>query len=294
MKKTLFIITALAALSLASCKKEEKTETIKEISDIRFEVAQPGTKAVKSNWEKGDEIMILFYEKMEVGQQAKLRYDGSVWQVVQKPKNLSYAPGTNVDTYEALHYPGEMVYNGQDDDWQKIMNYHAGIVLWQNRGKRFDVSSEGVINLGTITLESMNNKVFQVVVPGITAEENYSLSVTCNGSYITAENNTGYEANSYVYKCWPYFDKILTYGGGFHPIYGVKNPDGVEFLFCLLRTPTEAATSPYKYVFALSDGTQLYYYTIENTSPKTIAEKSAIKLPPFDGKGAQTYWKTTL
>ena len=84
MKKTLFIITALAALSLASCKKEEKTETIKEISDIRFEVAQPGTKAVKSNWEKGDEIMILFYEKMEVGQQAKLRYDGSVWQVVQK------------------------------------------------------------------------------------------------------------------------------------------------------------------------------------------------------------------
>ena len=116
MKKTLFIITALAALSLASCKKEEKTETIKEISDIRFEVAQPDTKAVKSNWEEGDEIMILFYEKMEVGQQAKLRYDGSVWQVVQKPKNLSYAPGTNVDTYEALHYPGEMVYNGQDDD----------------------------------------------------------------------------------------------------------------------------------------------------------------------------------
>ncbi len=60
------------------------------------------------------------------------------------------------------------------------------------------------------------------------------------------------------------------------------------------RYALEAATSPYKYVFALSDGTQLYYYTIENTSPKTIAEKSAIKLPPFDGKGAQTYWKTTL
>lgn len=55
----------------------------------------------------------------------------------------------------------------------------------------------------------------------------------------------------------------------------------------------EAAASKYKYVFALSDGTQLYYYTKDNTYTNDIANKHT-KLPLFDGKGAKINWKTTL
>ena len=110
MKKTLTLIAALAALALSSCKKEEKTNVVvKEISDIIFTVASPDTKALKSNWETGDEIMIFFRGKTDVGQQAKIRYNGSTWQLVQKPSNLSYAPGTSVERYYAIHYPGEIV-----------------------------------------------------------------------------------------------------------------------------------------------------------------------------------------
>ena len=293
MKKTL---TLIAALALSSCKKEEKTNVVvKEISDVTFTVASPDTKAVKTAWAAGDEIMIFFYDKVEVGQQAKLRYDGSVWKLVQKPNGLSYAPGTNVGWYSAIHYPGEIVYNGQNDDYKKIMNYRAGVVLWKNNN-RFNVNSEGVIELGTISLTKMGNKTFQVVVPWISAEDNYTLSVTCNGQVVSAERNYGDYSISYGEKYYPFPNGGLTYGGGVYlNTYGVENASGTEFYFWLCSTtPSAAATSKYKYVFALSDGTQLYYYTIAKTSDKTIADKSAIKLPRFDGKTTNTHWKTTL
>ena len=296
MKKTLTLIAALAALALSSCKKEEKTNVVvKEISDVTFTVASPDTKALKSNWEAGDEIMIFFRDKTDVGQQAKIRYNGSIWQLVQKPSNLSYAPGTNVGRYSAIHYPGEIVYNGQNDDYEKIMNYRAGVVLYKNNDY-FNVSNEGVIELGTISLTKMGNKTFQVVVPWISAEDNYTLSVTCNGQVRSAERNYGDYSNSYGGKNYPYPDSDggLTYGGGMDNTYGVENASGTEFYFWLYSDPSAAATSKYKYVFALSDGTQLYYYTIPKGSSKTIADKSAIKLPRFDGKTTNTHWKTTL
>ena len=297
MKKTLTLIAALAALALSSCKKEEKTNVVvKEISDVTFTVASPDTKALKSGWEAGDEIMIFFRDKTDVGQQAKIRYDGSTWQLVQKPSNLSYEPGTSVERYYAIHYPGEIVYNGQNDDCKKIMNYRAGVVLYKNNNY-FNVSNEGVIELGTISLTKMGNKTFQVVVPWISAEDNYTLSVTCNGQVSSAERNYGDYSNSYVEKYFPYPNShgVLTYGGGINNTYGVENASGTEFYFWLRSTtPSAAATSKYKYVFALSDGTQLYYYTIPKDSPKTIADKSAIKLPRFDGKTTKTHWKTTL
>ena len=297
MKKTFLIVSAFAALFLAACNKIEKTEEAKEITDITFTVASPDTKAVKTAWAAGDEIMIFFEGKVEVGQQAKLRYDGSVWELVQKPSGLSYTPGTGVGFYYSIHYPGSIVYNGQDDDRKKIMNYRAGIVLEnEDDNVKFNVSTEGVIELGTISLKKLVSKAFQVVVPGISEGDNYTLSVTCDGIVTDAEDNRGTVSNSYGTKYYPYPNDYgaITFGGGFDNVYGISNPDGVEFFFTLRENPSGAATSAYKYVFALSDGTHLYYYTIAKTSTKTIADKSAIKLPAFDGKTTKTHWKTTL
>ena len=143
MKKTFLIVSAFAALFLAACNKIEKREEAKEITDITFTVASPDTKAVKTAWAAGDEIMIFFYDKVEVGQQAKLRYDGSVWELVQKPQGLSYAPGTK-NKYYSIHYPGSIVYNGPVVDYAKQMNYRGGIVLVnKDHNASFDVSAEG-------------------------------------------------------------------------------------------------------------------------------------------------------
>ena len=300
MKKTFLIVSAFAALFLAACNKIEKTEQVKEITDITFTVASPDTKAVKTAWAAGDEIMIFFEGKVEVGQQAKLRYDGSFWKLVQKPNGLSYTPGIiRAGRYYSVHYPGSIIYNGQDDDRRKIMNYRAGISLANKEADSyFDVSTEGVIELGTISLKKGVRKAFQVVVPGISSGDNYTLSVTCDGIVTDAEDNSGMQSNSYVRRCYPYLKNngAIEFGTEYDNVYGISNPDGVEFFFEINSriSGEKVAASLYKYVFSLSDGTQLYYYTIAKTSDKTIADKSAIKLPVFDGKGAQTYWKTTL
>ena len=293
MKKTLTLIAALAALALSSCKKEEKMKVA--VSDVTFSVASPDTKAVKSNWGKGDEIMIFFWKKTDVGQQAKIRYNGSAWQLVQKLKNLSYAQGTKVSRYYAIHYPGEIIYNGENSNPRKIMNYRAGVVLCDDGSKFFNVSSEGVIELGTISLTKMGERSFQVVVPGISAKDNYTLSVTCDGQVYSAEDNYNGSSKSYGQRYLPYPNgAVLTFGGGFGNTYGVNNADGTEFYFWLNSNPSDAATSAYKYVFALSDGKQLYYHTKPIGYSNTIGDKSAIKLPEFDGKTTQTNWKTTL
>ena len=177
--------------------------------------------------------------------------------------------------------------------------YRAGIFLVdEDDNVRSNVSSEGVIDIGTISLKKGVDKAFQVVVPGISSGDNYTLSVTCDGIVTDAEDNSGMQSNSYVRRCYPYLKNngAIEFGTGYDNVYGISNPDGVEFFFEInSRISGEKVTaSLYKYVFSLSDGTQLYYYTIAKTSDKTIADKSAIKLPVFDGKGAQTYWKTTL
>ena len=56
--------------------------------------------------------------------------------------------------------------------------YRAGIFLVdEDDNVRFNVSAEGVIDIGTISLKKRVDKAFQVVVPGISTEENYTLSV---------------------------------------------------------------------------------------------------------------------
>lgn len=302
MKKILFIFAAFAVLSLASCKK---TENIKKITGITFSIGdKPDTKAVKRNWEEGDEIMIFFKSKAAVGQQAKIRYEGNTWQIVQVPQNLTYPSGSNVSKYFAIHYPGEILYNGPNQDPSqdnsKVMNYRAGVILWEHTGKDFNVSEAGVIELGTITLKKISKTSLHVVVPGISPSENYTLSVTCNGNYISAKNNFGKNSNSYAQGVkYPYFEGFgpLCEDIFFSNVYGVRNPDGTEFFFpyrdASLPPLSEAAASRYKYVFALSDGTHLYYYTKDKTFTKDIANMHTI-LPSFDGKGAQIKWKTTL
>lgn len=298
MKKIIFTAIALASFASAACNKIEKTAEPKEITDIKFSVEEPDTKALKTDWAAGDEIMVFFEGKLEEGQQAILRYDGSAWQVAQKP-NVSYASGNEVARYCALHYPGEIVYKKVDTDSKKL-NYRAGVVLWAKAANQFfDVGEGGIIDLKTITLKKIGGPAFQVVVPGISVDDNYTLSVTCNGKYISAQNNYGRYDNSYCVTLYPYPNEYaeLTFVERIAlNIYGVSNPDGVEFFCSFYSNPSEAgeAGNQYKYVFALSDGTQLYYYTIPKASAKTIANKSAIKLPVFDGKGAQVNWKTTL
>ena len=307
MKKTIFAAMVVLATAFASCETIETDSRSFDELDLTFDVADPvsDTRAIKSAWEEGDEILIVFYQKVEKGQQAKLKYTSGQWTLVQKPSDLGLEAGSTI-SFDAIHFPGSIGYDKYSNtDYEEQLGYAGGnvrLLRYQTSGK---LTADGVLPLGTIALDSkLNNREYQIVVPGINASDSYTMAVTCNGHFssMAGRENTPYSFGcAYAEVYIPYIDDYgnITYGGGLMPAKGVANADGVAFT-CYYFDPTVRAdsqvkdTDPYKYVFSLYDGKTYYYYTIPKASEKVIAAGKAIKLPTFDGKGSKTNWKTSL
>lgn len=307
MKKTIFAAMVVLATAFASCETIETDSRSFDELDLTFDVADPvsDTRAIKSAWEEGDEILIVFYQKVEKGQQAKLKYTSGQWTLVQKPSDLGLEAGSTI-SFDAIHFPGSIGYDKYSNtDYEEQLGYAGGnvrLLRYQTSGK---LTADGVLPLGTIALDSkLSGSEYQIVVPGINASDSYTMAVTCNGHFssIAGRENTPYSFGcAYAQVYFPYFNSYgnITFGGGLYPVKGVANADGVAFT-CYYNDPSAsydpevADTNPYKYVFSLYDGKTYYYYTIPKASEKVIAAGKAIKLPTFDGKGSKTNWKTSL
>ena len=307
MKKTIFAAMVVLATAFASCETIETDSKSFDELDLTFDVADPvsDTRAIKSAWEEGDEILIVFYEKVENGQQAKLKYTSGQWTLVQKPSGLGLEAGSTIK-FKAIHFPGSIGYDKIDNtDYYEQLGYAGGNVRILKEQRSGELTADGVLPLGTIALDSkLSDSEYQIVVPGISASDSYTMAVTCNGHFssIAGKENTPYSFGcAYAQVYFPYFSSkgTITFGGGLKPVKGVANADGVAFT-CYYNEPSGRFdsevkdTDPYKYVFSLYDGGTYYYYTIPKDSDKVIAAGKAIKLPTFDGKGSKTNWKTSL
>ena len=307
MRKNIFAAMVVLATAFASCETIETDSKSFDELDLTFDVADPvsDTRAIKSAWEEGDEILIVFYQKVEKGQQAKLKYTSGQWTLVQKPSGLGLEAGSTI-SFDAIHFPGSIGYDKYSNtDYEEQLGYAGGnvrVLRYQTSGK---LTADGVLPLGTIALDSkLSDSEYQIVVPGISASDSYTMAVTCNGHFssIAGRENTPYSFGcAYAQVYFPYFNSYgnITYGGGLDPVKGVANADGVAFT-CYYNDPSKsydpevADTNTYKYVFSLYDGETYYYYTIPKASEKVIEAGKAIKLPTFDGKGSKTNWKTSL
>ena len=297
MRKYYFAALVAIVAAFASCENLENVPATFDEYDMTFEVADPApdTKAIKTAWEEGDEILIKFDGKDENGQQGKLKYVSDVWKVVQKPSNLGFSTGEKI-YFCAVHFPGTIAYDNNADYSQKL-GYKGGNIRYCRMSTT--VEEGGILPLGTINLsKKLNDKEFQVVVPGINASTAYTMSITCNGKLDSREGreNAPYSGqDSYAQVFYPYFSgSSISYGGGYVASKGVANADGVAFTLYYYDATGAQGTDPYKYVFSLYDGEKIYYYTIPKASEKTLAAGMAIKLPVFDGKDAQANWKTSL
>ena len=207
---------------------------------------------------------------------------------------------------KAVHFPGSIEDDKIDNtDYYEQLGYAGGNVRILKEQRSGELTADGVLPLGTIALDSkLSDSEYQIVVPGISASDSYTMAVTCNGHFssIAGRENTPYSFGcAYAQVYFPYFSSkgTITFGGGLKPVKGVANADGVAFT-CYYNEPSGRFdsevkdTDPYKYVFSLYDGETYYYYTIPKDSDKVIAAGKAIKLPTFDGKGSKTNWKTSL
>ena len=110
MKKTISIISAIAAgaaMLLSSCTKQEMPVAKSELT-YNFNIGEKDsygldTKAVKTGWEEGDKIYIVFDDVLPTSSAdfLILKYTSSAWTVEQTPAT---APTNASGTLDALYY----------------------------------------------------------------------------------------------------------------------------------------------------------------------------------------------
>lgn len=184
MKKMLFAAVALVlAAGFTACSKEEATPEAGVIR-VEFAVADKAgfgadSRAVKTAWAEGDQIMVLFkptggswlIANESIKELLILQYTGSAWTVANLPTEVDLGSSGR---YAAIHYrvPAEKScgiagsYNGN----YYFTNYAGGEVLYYMGDEAQYTLADGKLNLGTISL-AMAETAIQFSVKNLASVE---------------------------------------------------------------------------------------------------------------------------
>ena len=185
MKKILFAAVALVlAAGFTACSKEEAAP--ENIVKVEFAVAdKPGfgadSRAVKTAWAEGDQIMVLFKPtdgnwliSMNSTQELLiLKYTGSAWVVSNMPANT--ASLGSAGNYAAIHYrvPADKscgIAGRYTITTYYFTNYAGGEVLSYTGDEAQYTLADGKLNLGTISL-AMSEEAIQFSVKNLASVE---------------------------------------------------------------------------------------------------------------------------
>ena len=286
--KRLFIATALLLVAgFVGCTKSDDAPVSKDIK-VEFVVADKDafnhTRAVKSEWADGDQILILF----RVGgtwlgaanskdNTITLTYNKSAdtWSLT---KNNWSDVLTNSASGEflAVHYRGDMAL-GASESVGYLFNYTAGEVLSQSNGAY--TITDGVMNLGTLALKLRSDAVQFSVQNLASNSDTWEMWVTfdgrtdCKNASDAASPVEGYKAGIIFYGTSNGF--VGTYSNQW--MSNVVNGDDRSFFGYFDRNVTE------EYIFVLKNITKnkFYKFVYAPTPFALLAEGSAYLLPPL-------------
>ena len=162
MKKIFMAAMTLAVVVLASCSNEDLNVENNDVK-VNFTVAEKvgfgaDTRAVKTGWENGDEILIVLYSSggwyNENGYNyMKLIYNGSAW--TTDLTGLDQTRLLDGQKYMAIYHPGTITVGEQEGSpgYYKLPGYKGGEHLLF-AGDDVEYTYEGAsIDLGTIAFE---------------------------------------------------------------------------------------------------------------------------------------------
>ena len=199
MKRFYSIVAAIVlALCVVGCVKDE-TPTKKDIK-LSFSVASKdgfdSTRAVKSDWAVGDQILVLFKvgdnwltEKANTkANTLTLTYaeDGS-WSAIQNDWSDELI-GSQSGEFFAIHYRGDISLI-EGESWIDAcqFNYNGGEVLRMENGQ-YSVE-DGVMNLGQLTLKLRDDAVQFSVQDLAENKDKWVLAVYYDEEYLGSSND---------------------------------------------------------------------------------------------------------
>ena len=314
MKLRYILVAVLAVLAISvSCSKEE-TLKIDQNVKVSFSVADKATigaetKAVKTAWEAGDQIIVFLKPNIDGKDYSAanflLKYNGTQWTEETTGLNLSEL-GT-AGNYVAIHY---RVTSGNDITHNNyyILNNYAGGETLASAVSSYTISGS-TLDLGTIFLNmtvSQNlAKQLQVSISNLEPSKTWNLKILKKGVALNSTSNSdGYS----MYIGCPLLHKdtgntSISSGSSIWETLGVKNnkSDEKELSFVFLSSNesiTQESGSLYRFI--LNDGTDNYEYVVNrgnaveannNKFEKNLESGKAYKLPAFDGNTAGGTWK---
>lgn len=172
MKKIFMAAMTLAVVLLASCSNEDLNVKNNDVK-VNFTVAEKvgfgaDTRAVKTGWENGDEILIVLnslggWYNEDGYNYMKLKYDGSTW--TTDLTSLDPTRLINGQLYMAIYHPGTITIgeSAGSPGYYKLPGYKGGEYLLF-AGDAVKYTYEGAsIDLGTIAFER-HSQEFQISV----------------------------------------------------------------------------------------------------------------------------------
>lgn len=330
MKKIFFAAVALVfAAAFVGCEKEEvQTPKPKEV-EVLFNVAakggfDAGSRAVKTDWEAGDQIFFAFkpegadaFYGKAYSQDSVLRiqYDGLKWNIVNNLSPEALMALGSAGTFSAIHYNtnanGRVGFANTHSIGFVLTTYKGGAVLHQQAAYTV---TDGKLDLGTVSLGlafyngDQGGQQFQISVPGLVEDPDkvYYLSIQ-NARYT---NSTGLSL-----RAWGH-GQILSLGFSVATgrcAYTIKDCSVGCFigsdLACCYRYAIQDESNvtnygTYKFVLKVYDRNKQEYkhycYAVERGeydsttglySKVNLLPGKAYLLKEFDGDGEQVNWQ---
>ena len=296
MKRLLIAATLLFAAGFVACDKSDDTSVEKDIK-VEFSVAGKDcfntTRAVKSDWANGDQILILFKtggawlgKENSKDNTITLTYNASAstWALTKNNWDDDLTNSTSGE-FLAVHYRGDMGLGASEGSLGYLFNYTAGEVLHMSGGTY--TITDGVMTLSTLVLKLSNDAVQFSVQYLASNSDTWEMWVAYDnkgGDYKypgdSASPVQGYNAGKVLYRT----------DGGFLGTYGnewmsnVVNGSDRSFFGTFDNGNDEVTT---RYVFVLKNVTKTKYYKFEYApSPFVkLAGKNAYLLPPLTLEG---------
>jgi hypothetical protein len=283
---------------------------------IEFSVAEkngfgPATKAVKTTWAAGDQIAI-FCQPGGTGDYIAdnekliyLKFDGTSWTASSVSPELATELGTG-GYFIAVHYRVADGYNISLKDSKGTFATYAGGEIIQCRSS-YTVSSE-TISFGEIAMTFESNTAygagtqFQVSVKNLDASDGWTMGIA-NDLYTPSAANISSSAqlaHKGTYSgLWRLGSGFIGTWSGDEDTYSrsacVQNGDDISFVF-MWKSDLEHVTYNAKYHFYLTNGTDVYTYTVDRGTyadrkyEKNLEIGHAYVLPAITEAGKWTKW----
>ena len=316
MKKLFMVAMAIVvATGFVACTKDDASAPTYKVEFTVGEKGgfEAGSRAVKTAWAEGDQIMVAFMPQGEVEYMVEgttsnklfvIEFNGSAWAAKRELTSEEFTAIGSKGNFVAVHYrvtgTDVLGVGMSGGPAYYLANYRGGEIL-EYKGNY--TVTDGVLALGNFDMSLAFDDLFQVSVPGIGLEGSRPWRMSILNNTYESGDYYGYKFGNIIHlrnavAAFSTTNGAVTFAEYGRAEYVINGTNDASFVF---RTNSSddsdvAVYGKYKFFIMQEDLRKAYVYTVDRqfvdgAYQVTLEIGKAYVLPEFDGDGAQINWK---